>query len=398
MYDVIIVGGAAIGSAVAYFLMADPDFDGTVLVVERDCSFAQASTSLSVASIRSQFSDPLNVAISQFGWKFMEQFGDLMQVDDHRPELTLMQSGYLFLAADEAQAQILRQNHAVQIAAGARVALLTRDELAAAYPHLLVDDVALASLGLAGEGWFDNTALMDGFRRKARSLGADYRLGTVTGIERTADRVTGVHLEDGTVIGCGALVNAAGTRGAQLAEMAGLALPVEPRKRTCFVFDCAHSPQGTARVHDGALPLMIDKSGVYCRPEGNHFIAGCTPPDDPPVAHDDFEPRHSEFDDIIWPALAARSTAFEAIKLVRWWTGHYAYNTLDQNAVIGPDMQVSNFLYANGFSGHGLQQAPAVGRGLAEWITHGQYRTLDLTPLGYGRVVRNMPYLEKAII
>ena len=397
-YDVIVVGGAAIGSAVAYFLAADPDFDGTVLIVERDPSFAQASTALSVSSIRSQFSNALNVEISRFGWDFMHEFGETMAVDGQKPDLGMVEAGYLFLAADKAQTEILQQNHAVQVDAGADVQLLSQHELAHAYPHLRVDDIKLASLGRSREGWFDNTALMDGFRRKARAFGAEYHIGEVVDLERSGGRLTGIRLKDGTSVGCGALVNAAGPRASKLAAMAGLSLPVEPRKRTCFVFDCAQSPQGTARVHAGGLPLMIDVTGVFCRPEGSHFIAGCSPPEDPAVDHDDFEPRYREFEEIIWPALAARSAAFEAIKLVRFWTGHYAYNTLDQNVIVGPDTQVPNFLYANGFSGHGIQQSPAIGRGLAEWIIHGRYRSLDLTPLGHQRVVANTPYLERSVI
>ena len=173
--------------------------------------------------------------------------------------------------------------------------------------------------------------------------------------------------------------------------MAGLALPVEARKRTNFLFDCA------ARIA-GQLPLMIDSTGVWCRPEGDKFLCGCSPVDDAAVDPDDFEPRYPEFEEIIWPALAHRSPAFAAIKLQRYWAGQYDMNIFDQNVIVGPHPEVSNFHFANGFSGHGLQQSPAIGRGLAEWITYGNYRTLDLEPLGYRRIVTGQQYPEYNII
>lgn len=397
-YDVVIVGGAVIGSAVAYYLTANPDFDGSVLVVERDPQFAQASTGLSAASIRTQFSNPVNVKISQYGLEVIQNFSDLMAVGDDRPSLNFHQGGYLYLARTPAQVATLRDSHDVQRACGADTVLWTRDEVAEAFPHLRVDDVELASYGQSGEGWFNNTGLMTGFRNKARAQGAEVVFDEVTGISREGNRVTGVTLKSGASVTAGVVVNASGPRAARTARMAGLDIPVEPRKRTVFVFDCAKSPEGSARVQGGRLPLMIDPSGVYCRPEGKYFLTGCPPVDDPAVDWDDFEPRHEEFEDIIWPVLAERSEAFEAIKLVNLWAGHYAFNTLDHNMVVGRHPEVENFIFANGFSGHGLQQSPATGRGVAELIVYGGYRALDLSELGFDRIVANRPFLEKAVI
>lgn len=398
-YDVVIVGGAVIGSAVAYFLMADPDFNGGVLVVERDPRFSQASTALSAASIRTQFSNPINVKISQFGLEVIRNFGAMMQVPGQpAPDLNFHEAGYLFLANTEAQAQILRENHEVQQACGADVVLWTRDQLADAFPHLRVDDVLLASYGRQGEGWFNNTGLMNGFRAKARSLGATVITDEVVGIDRDGPRVTAVHLASGARVMTGTVVNASGPRAARTARMAGLDVPVEPRKRTLFVLDCAASPEGSARVAGGRLPLMIDPTGVFIRPEGRFFLTGCPPVDDPAVDWDDFTPRHEEFEEIIWPALAERSTAFEAVKVVNMWAGHYDFNTLDHNLIVGPHPEVTNFIFANGFSGHGLQQGPAAGRAVAELIVHGRYRTLDLSEVGYDRIVAGRPFLEKAVI
>lgn len=398
-YDVVIVGGAVIGSSIAYFLTANPDFTGSVLVVERDPSYARAATSLSAASIRTQFSNPINVRMSQFGGAFIRDFASVMQVPgEPAPDLNFHPGGYLFLANTPAQEQVLRENHAVQRACGADVVLWDQEALARAFPHLVVDDIRLASYGQSGEGWFSNTGLMNGFRAKARSQGAEYIADEVVAIGRQGSRVTSVTLKSGAEVQAGTVVNASGPRAALTARMAGVDVPVEPRKRTIFVIDCARTPEGSATVNQGRLPLTIDPSGVWCRPEGRFFLAGGVPTDDPCVDWDDFDPRYEEFEDIVWPALAARSPGFEAIKVVNQWAGHYDFNTLDHNLVVGRHPEVRNFVYANGFSGHGLQQGPATGRGVSEIIVYDGFRTLDLSEVGYERVVSNRPFLEKAVI
>ncbi|MCJ8055207.1 FAD-binding oxidoreductase [Shinella curvata] len=397
-YDVVIVGGAVIGSAVAYYLAANPDFDGSVLVIERDPTYLTAATSLSSSSIRTQFSNPINVRISQYGSEVIRNFGEMMQVGDDRPDLGFHSGGYLFLANTPEQVRVLKENHEAQVSCRADVVLWNRDELANAFPHLNVADIELASYGRSGEGWFNNTGLMYGFKNKARSLGVDYVTDEAVAIGREGDAVTSVTLKSGAVVKAGTIVNASGPRAALTARMAGLDIPVEPRKRTLFVFDCAQTPEGSATVNQGRLPLMIDPSGVFCRPEGRFFLTGCPPVEDPAADWDDFEPRYEEFEEIIWPALAERSPRFEAIKVVNQWAGHYDFNTLDHNLVVGRHPVVRNFVFANGFSGHGLQQGPATGRGVSELITYGEYRTLDLTEVGYERIVENRPFLEKAVI
>lgn len=397
-YDVVIVGGAVIGSAVAYYLSANPDFNGSILVIERDPTYLKAATSLSSSSIRTQFSNPINVKISQYGSEVIRNFGEMMQVGDDKPDLGFHSGGYLFLASTPEQVQILKENHDVQISCGADVVLWNRDELANAFPHINVEGIELASYGRSGEGWFNNTGLMYGFKNKARELGTEYLNDEVVEIGRDDDRVTSVTLKSGRRINAGIIVNCSGPRAALTARMAGLDIPVEPRKRTLFVFDCAKTPEGTANVNNGRLPLMIDPTGVFCRPEGKFFLTGCPPVEDPAADWDDFEPRYDEFEEIIWPALAERSPNFEAIKVVNQWAGHYDFNTLDHNLVVGRHPQVKNFIFANGFSGHGLQQGPATGRAVSELIIYNEYRSLDFSEVGYERIVENRPFIEKAVI
>jgi FAD-dependent oxidoreductase domain-containing protein 1 len=389
--DLVIVGGAIVGSSVATFLAARPDWSGRIVVVERDLTYRTSSTTLSAASIRLQFSTPLNIEISRFGIGLIKDLDRWLGVPGNPPpEIDFVEGGYLFLATPLGL-PIMRQNHAVQRALDVQVVLLDPGELQARFPWMRTDDLAGGSLGLADEGWFDAYALLQAFRRKARSLGVEYVEGTVVAIERDEESLSGVRLADGRRIATDRVLNAAGPRAAEIAAMAGLELPVHPRKRHVYHFDC--------RERLGPAPLTIMPSGVYFRPEGEAWIAGYSPRQgeaDPDTL--DLDMDRSQFDEFVWPALADRVPAFEAVRLLDTWAGHYEVNTLDHNAVIGPHPELPGFLFANGFSGHGLQQAPAVGRGLAEWVATGRYETLDLSPLGYGRVQRNEPILELNVV
>jgi sarcosine oxidase len=389
--DVVIVGGAIVGSAVATFLALRPDWDGRVVVVERDPTYRTSSTTLSAASIRLQFSTPLNIEISRFGISLIKDLGRWLAVPGAPPpEIDFIEGGYLFLATPMGM-PVLEASHAVQRAHGVNVALLDPGELRRRFPWMAVDDVAGGSLGLSDEGWFDAHALLQAFRRRARALGVTYLAGEVVGVERDASTVRGVHLADGRSIESGAVVNAAGPRAAEVAAMAGLDLPVRPRKRIVYHFDC--------RARLGPAPLTINPGGVYFRPEGTAWIAGYSPRDgDPDPDTLDLEVDRTPFETVVWPELARRVPAFASLRLLDAWAGHYEVNTLDHNAVIGPHPEVPGFIFANGFSGHGLQQAPAVGRGLAEWIATGGYETLDLSPLGYGRILRNEPVRELNVV
>ncbi len=231
---------------------------------------------------------------------------------------------------------------------------------------------------------------MHGFRRKARALGVEYRHDEVVSVEVAGGRIAGLGLRGGGALACGTLVNAAGPQAGALAALAGAALPVGPRKRVTYVFDC--------RADLPPLPLIIDVTGVACRPEGGLYLAIVSPPEAEDRDCDDFELEYDSFENVIWPALAHRVPAFEAIKLTRAWACHYDYNAFDQNAVLGPHPEIAGLFFCNGFSGHGIQQAPAAGRALGEWIIHGGFQSLDLSALLYSRIADGRPVKEANIV
>ncbi|THF68461.1 MAG: FAD-binding oxidoreductase [Sulfitobacter sp. SK025] len=392
-YDVVIVGGAIFGSSVAWWLTQMPGFNGTVLVVERDPTYQFASTSHTNSCIRQQFTAAINIKVSQFGVEFIKNFRRIMGDDPEVPHLALHSFGYMYLADTPEFAQTLKQNQQVQVALGAHTRHLGREEIAAAYPFYQLDDILAANHNTHDEGYFDGGTMFDWFKRMARRNGVEYIHDEVVAMTKSSDgtAITSVSLKSGSTVGCGTVVNASGPRALATAQMAGLSLPVEPRKRYTFIFDAA-------KPLDRDLPLTIDPSGVHFRTDGKYYMAGCPPEDDPAVAYDDFGFDHGLWENKVWPAVAARVPQLDQVKVINEWVGHYAYNVLDQNAILGRHSVVSNFVFLNGFSGHGLQQSPALGRGIAELITYGEYRSLDLSPFEYRRIETNQAMIEKAVI
>ncbi len=388
-FDVVIVGGGVVGSAAAFFLAEALPKSARLLVLEADPSYAFCATTRSLASIRHQFSTPENVRLSMFGTEFLRQAGARLEVEGEAPLVAFVEAGYLFLAT-EAGWPILQRNHSVQRAEGAEVALLGREALAARFAWLATDDLAGGSLGLAGEGWLDAHGLMHGFQRKARALGAQFRTGRALALKREGSRVGGVQLADGSTIGCGLVINAAGTGAAALARTAGIELPVQARKRCVFHFRSPELAPG--------CPLVIDPSGLYFRPEGAGFLCGIAPPESEDPECNDFEVPPDWFEERLWPTLARRVPGFEAARLLSCWAGHYDVNVLDHNVILGAHPEVDNLLFANGFSGHGLQQSPAIGRALMELVVHSGFRTLDLGAFGWQRVLLNRPLRELNVV
>ena len=383
---VVVIGGGVMGSALAFWLTRlEPSLG--VTVVERDPSYQHASSALSAASIRQQFSTPVNIRVSQASIVFLRNAAEELAVDGDLPDIMLREAGYLYLAG-AGGAAVLRETHAVQKACGADVALIDRAGLERRFGWLNSADLDLGSLGLSGEGWFDGYTLLTAFARKARRQGARYVNAEVCGFAVDGRRITHVIAADGARVACTHVVNAAGPWARRIAALAGVDLPVFARRRTVYVISCP-----TAMT---PFPLLIDPSGFWIRPEGTKFIAGFSPADD----SDDqpLQPDYDSFESRLWPALAHRIPAFEQAKLERAWAGYFEMNTFDHNAILGPHPSIENLLFMNGFSGHGMQQAPVIGRAIAELILLGRFESLDLSDLLFGRIAANRPLREAIVI
>lgn len=387
-FDVLIVGGGIVGSATAYYLKKH-GFAGKIAIVEKDTTYQFTATARSAGGLRQQFSTPANIALSLFGLRLIrnlkEEFGP-------EADVGFKEQGYLILASEEGL-PILEENHRIQIAHGADNTLLRGEEITARFPWQMSDGIAAGCFGLSGEGWLDPYSLMSLFRKQALAQGVELIPGEVSAVVAANGKVSSVTLASGETISCAALVNAAGPGAGALAAMAGLSLPVGPRKRYVYVIDCQNA---TEALHKA--PLTVQPTGVWFRPEGRTFICGVSPEEHEEPTVMDWEVDYSIFDNIVWPGLAERIPLFEAVKVINAWVGHYDYNALDQNAIYGTAPALTNFYFANGFSGHGLQQGPASGNAVAELIVHGEYRTIDLSCFSYDRILRNAPLFEKNVI
>ncbi len=389
-HDVAVAGGGIMGCATAYFLAASKDFDGSVIVVERDPTYQTCAATRSLGGIRQQFSTPENVLMSMFGAEFAKSAAETLAVDGVACDVTFCEQGYLLMGAG-AKADLLRRNWEVQRGLGAAVEFLQGDGFADRFPWINWRGVDCAVFGYANEGWVDPHTLLMGFRRKAQSLGVQFVHGQITHLNRDGDRVTGFDADSCGTVRAEMTVLAAGSRAGALAKTIGIALPVWPKKRYVYVFDCKDDLQHA--------PLTIDVTGVAFRPESGRYVASVSPATDRDPNSDplDFEVEYSEWEDVIWPTLAARIPAFEAVKVTGSWAGHYDFNVFDHNAILGPHPEVIGLLFCNGFSGHGLQQSPAAGRAMAELIAFGEYRSIDLSRFGVSRIYREEPLLEANI-
>jgi FAD-dependent oxidoreductase domain-containing protein 1 len=382
---IVIVGGAIIGSFVAYFLQ-EKGFAGKIRVVERDPSYSQSSTALSAASIRTQFGCAVNIRMSLFGADFFRNIRSRLGPE---ADIGFVENGYLILGSPETSAAQLAALE-MQRGEGAEIESYDPPELLARFPWLNVEDLGLSTFGTRNEGWFDAWSLLSLVRRRARERGAEYIEAEARSLTIRNGKVVGVKLASGEMLEADWCVNAAGANSATLVDDLGIALPVSPRKRTVFSLKAPLSSAG--------FPMLFDISGAWIRPEGEGFIGGIAPPEDnDPEAFGDFEPAYDLFEEMVWPALAHRIPALEQLRVERAWAGHYEVNSLDHNGVVGPHDEISNLVFATGFSGHGVMHAPATGRGVAEQILSGGYETIDLTELGYRRIRAGEPLHETIV-
>jgi glycine/D-amino acid oxidase-like deaminating enzyme len=386
VYDVIIIGGGIMGSATAYYLMnADPTLK--VAVVERDAAYTQASTTLSMSNVRIQFSLKENVRISLYTKQVLKRFEEDMAVEDQKPKIYYRQEGNLFLV-DVEEETAARRAFEMQKDLGCQVQWWSPQTIKQHYP-LYEPEKFVGGTFSPDDGYIDAYAVLMGYKAKARSLGATYIQDEVVKIKKTQKRVAGTELAEHGSLDAAFVVNCAGAWAADVAATAGIELPVVPIKRQVFALDTAVKPADP-------LPLTILPSGLYFRSEtGGLILLGKSLDEDP--AGYNFSWDDKRFVELLWPELAEFVPAFDRLKLVRGWAGLYAVNTLDGNAILGQWPELKGLYLANGFSGHGLQQGPAVGRYLTELIL-GQPVSMDLSIFGPERILEKRPLSENGIV
>ncbi|MCP4727497.1 MAG: FAD-binding oxidoreductase [bacterium] len=384
-YDIILIGGGAIGSSIACHLI-EKDKNLKIAVIEKDPTYEKASSSLSLANIRIQFSLKENILISKYGLEVIKSFDEDMTVGDKRPLIAYKPEGNLFLV-DEKDAELAHDGIDFQKSLDCKVAWLTPDEIRKKFPLFQPDKYSGATFG-PEDGHFDAYSMLSGYRNKAKSSGVEYITDEVTCIDHHAGSVTGIRLASGETMISELIINCAGAWSADIAETAGIKIPVYPVKRQVFVIDTKIKPEAP-------LPLTILPSGFYLRTEGSYILAGKSLEDD--ARGFDFNVENDRFFDILWQELVDFVPAFEELKLLRGWAGLYAVNMLDKNAFIGEWPDLKGFHLSCGFSGHGLQQAPAVGRYVAE-IIFNEEPFLDLSIFNPERLIENKPILEKGIV
>jgi FAD-dependent oxidoreductase domain-containing protein 1 len=385
-YDVVIVGGGIMGSSTAYHLVKNGS-KLRVAVVEKDPAYAYASTALSMANVRIQFSLKENVRISQYAFEVLERFEDEMAVEDESPNIAFHREGNLFLVGPDGR-DLADKALAMQSGLGCEVMWWSREAIKEHYPLYSPGGYEGGTFG-PKDGHLDAYALLMGYKTKARSLGADYIRDEVTQVLKSSARATGVRLASGEDLLSHVVVNCAGAWASRVASTAGVDVPVQPVMRQVFALDTKVKP-------DRPLPLTILPSGLYFRTEtGNLVLLGKSLEDDP--VGFDFRWDQKRFTELLWPELAEFVPAFDTLKVVRGWAGLYAVNTLDSNAILGEWPELKGFFLANGFSGHGLQQGPAVGRYVSELIL-GLKPELDLSVFSPRRILENKPLSEGGIV
>ncbi|WP_338550705.1 NAD(P)/FAD-dependent oxidoreductase [Roseovarius phycicola] len=391
-YDVVIIGGATMGACTAWFLASNRDFKGKVLVVEPDPTFSKAQTGASNNCMRQQFANPINVKIGQYAADFVRNFRQNLGGDPKVPELSIRNFGYLYLSDNADLTKVLQRDQSVQEECGAGTKMVTADQIAASYPFYKLDDIEAGSLNTENEGYYNAPLMVEWLIKKSIEKGVDYVQNAVTAIGREGNKVTNVTLASGETIEAGAIVNASGTRAGIVADMAGLKLDIQSKRRYTFIFR-AKEPL------DRDLPLTIDPTGVHFRQFGDDYLVGCPPlGEDATVEVDDFSAEETIWEDKVHPIISNRIPQFKDVEIIDFWIGHYDFNTFDYNVVIGPHDEVSNFHFTNGSSGHGSQQGPAVGRGVAEQIIYGEFRSMDLSPFLYERFAKGERVIERAVI
>jgi FAD-dependent oxidoreductase domain-containing protein 1 len=391
--DVVIVGGGVMGSSIGYHLRQD-GFSGGIVIVERDDTYARASSNLAMGGIRQQFGSTVNIKLAQYSIAFYREFDTRMSRPGHTPRAWFRQRGYLFLV-DGPSAERFERRYAILTARGARTRRLSVDEIRAMLPDLYVDDLVFGLIG-PDDGYANPKEVLRGFRAAARAAGVAYLNGEVAVVRRDRDRVSGVTLASGERLDAPIVVNAAGPYAGTVAKRAGLDQPVEPVRQ--HLFRCA-----LPRYWPYRWPMTIDPAGVHWRHddpvepgEPDRLILANTRLDEP--AGENFSCDDTRWLGDFYPGLVRRVPAFKDVRLVEGWAGLYEM-TPDHNPMIGEHPRLKGFFMANGFSGHGLMLAPATGKVLSELIRCGRSETVEeISDLSIDRFERGELFWDEAMI
>ena len=385
-YDIVIIGGGIMGSACAYYLM-NADDKLKVAVIEMDPAYERSSSTLSCSNARIQFSLRKNVQISQYALDILQNFEDEMTVNEDRPNITYHREGNLFLV-DKAGRSVSEEAFELQKGLGCDIEWWSTDKIKNAYPLYEPAGLEGGTFG-SQDGHFDAYAVLMAYKKKARSLGAEYIHDEVTEIVTDSGCATGVRTVSDKNLTSKYVINCAGAWATRIAKTAGVHLPIDPVKRQIFVLDTTIKP-------DGPLPLTVLPSGLFFRTEtGGLILLGKSMEED--AVGFDFNWDNQRFMEILWPELAEFVPAFDTAKLLRGWAGLYAVNRIDGNAILGEWPELAGLFLANGFSGHGLQQGPAVGRYITELILD-KPPVLDLSIFSPERILENRPLCEGGLV
>jgi FAD-dependent oxidoreductase domain-containing protein 1 len=384
--EVVVIGGGAIGAAVAYYVkLFDPGTE--VAVVERDPTYARASTPRASGGVRRLFSLPENIELSKYSIAFFDDFAETMAVDGVPADIGLKKNGYLFIVPPSDR-DVLKRNFDAQQHLGCNVVWLEPDELKHVYPSMNVSDLG-AAVHSPDDGWLDPHSVLMGFRNKARSLGAQFLADEVVGLARQGNTVTTARLASGRRVEASHFVNAAGAWAKDVCAMVDVNAPIEPLRRFEHYFKCQDPIE--------PLPYLKDTHRLAFRPEGTGYSGGIPTLQEPRGYN--FDVDHAYFEKVVWPALAHRFPQFERTRCISTMPGLYDQNEFDGNVIIGPGADgLANFHMLAGFSGHGLMHVPGCGRAMAELILTDSYQTIDLTRFGWQRLIDGAPLRERGII
>jgi len=376
---VVIIGAGCIGASIAYHL-GGKGVKG-VVVLEREPFAGAGSTGKAAGGIRAQFSTKISVQLSQLAIAHYERFAEELGTDP-----VFFQVGYLFLLSDAVRWQAFRSQAEMQRGLGLPVQTLTPEEARRIVPEIVVEDL-LGATFCPKDGLGNPHEVTQAYVTRARERGARFDFErAATGLRMDGESVVGVETSRGP-IDTPLVINAAGPYAAQVAEWAGVELPVQPLRRHCF------TTKPLPFVHD-RMPMIVDmSSGVYMHRESGGMLLGLAKADEPPGF--DTSVDWDFLERVVEPAVR-RLPALAEAEISNGWAGLYE-TTPDHNAVLGPPTSVRGLMLANGFSGHGFMQAPAVGQLIAEWIVDGR-PSLDLHPLRLERFAEREAMVEANVI